>query len=87
MNVQQRLDMLHRYAMAKQLGRPLVPGEVVKHLDGNKLNNDPTNLVLGTAAENTREHFEAIHEAMKLREKVEQLEQQIAMLSAKPHLT
>lgn len=34
----------HRLVMERKLGRPLHPGEVVHHLDGNKANNDPSNL-------------------------------------------
>lgn len=34
----------HRWAMAKLLGRPLKSNECVDHMDGNKTNNDPSNL-------------------------------------------
>lgn len=34
----------HRIVMHQKLGRPLQPGEVVDHIDGNRLNNDPANL-------------------------------------------
>lgn len=30
--------------MARVLGRPLRSNELVDHMDGNKLNNDPSNL-------------------------------------------
>ncbi len=36
----------HRYVMAKILGRPLEKWEQPHHRDGNKLNNDPSNLEL-----------------------------------------
>ena len=36
----------HRQIVETLLGRPLKAGEVVHHLDGNKLNNDPANLVV-----------------------------------------
>lgn len=38
------------------LGRPLAPGEVVHHRDGDKRNNVPENLVVMTQGEHMREH-------------------------------
>lgn len=41
----------HRAIMEDLLGRPLAESEQVHHLDGNRANNDPSNLVIiGTAA-------------------------------------
>lgn len=37
---------LHRMVMAEHLGRALLPTEQVHHIDGNKLNNDISNLQL-----------------------------------------
>lgn len=37
---------LHRVVMEEKIGRPLKPGEVVHHIDGNKRNNHPGNLEL-----------------------------------------
>lgn len=34
----------HRYIMAQKLGRALFAEETVHHVDGNRLNNDPSNL-------------------------------------------
>lgn len=34
----------HRVAAARMLGRPLLPEEIVHHRDGDKLNNDESNL-------------------------------------------
>ena len=36
----------HRVAAEKMLGRELYPGEVVHHIDGNKRNNTPQNLIV-----------------------------------------
>ena len=49
---------LHRQVAERMLGRPLREGEVVHHIDGNKLNNAPENLmVLSSQAEHARLHF------------------------------
>ncbi|GGR74415.1 hypothetical protein GCM10008959_39600 [Deinococcus seoulensis] len=37
---------LHRMVAQECLGRPLLPGEVVHHRDGNSLNNAPENLLV-----------------------------------------
>lgn len=36
----------HRIVAEQMLGRPLKPGEVVHHIDGNKRNNNPENLMV-----------------------------------------
>lgn len=38
--------MEHRWVMQQIIGRPLTHAERVHHLDGDRQNNDPTNLVL-----------------------------------------
>jgi len=38
--------LLHRLVMEEKFGRYLLPEEVVHHVDGNKLNNDPSNLMV-----------------------------------------
>lgn len=53
----------HQVVMERVLGRPLQPGEVVHHIDENKGNNDPSNLMLTTQAEHIREHLPAMHAA------------------------
>ena len=40
----------HRQVVALEIGRPLSDGEVVHHIDGDKLNNNPSNLVLFASA-------------------------------------
>lgn len=47
----------HRIVAEQKLGRPLRKGEVVHHIDGNKRNNDPDNLMIfGSQAEHARWH-------------------------------
>lgn len=41
-----RTGLLHRRVAQEMLGRPLFPGEVVHHRDGNSLNNEPENLLV-----------------------------------------
>ena len=36
----------HRIVAERMLGRPLLPGEVVHHIDRDKRNNDPSNLMV-----------------------------------------
>lgn len=49
----------HRIVAEQMLGRPLKPGEVVHHIDGNKRNNNPENLmVFASQKEHTEWHAE-----------------------------
>ena len=41
-----RTGLFHRRVAQEMLGRPLLPGEVVHHRDGNSLNNHPDNLLV-----------------------------------------
>lgn len=47
----------HRLVAEQKLGRRLVDGELVHHVDGNKQNNDPANLeVVASIAAHCHEH-------------------------------
>lgn len=47
----------HRVVAEKMLGRPLKPGEIVHHIDGNKKNDTPENLKVMTQSDHIREHL------------------------------
>ena len=47
----------HRVVAEAMLGRPLEPGEIVHHIDGDRHNNDPSNLQVMLQADHIREHL------------------------------
>lgn len=51
-------EHVHRVVAARVLGRALLPGEVVHHIDLDKQNHDPSNLaVFPSQADHARCHF------------------------------
>jgi hypothetical protein len=55
----------HRIVAERLLGRPLAKGEIVHHKDGNKHNNDPSNLEVMTQSEHMKLHWEEMRAARK----------------------
>jgi hypothetical protein len=51
-------ELEHRVVMRQVLGRDLLTSEVVHHLDQNKKNNSPSNLVVETGI---RQHLDRYH--------------------------
>ena len=51
----------HRLIVEKKLGRRLTSDEIVHHIDGNKWNNDPDNLMVMTREEHARAHYDDIN--------------------------
>lgn len=48
----------HRLVLEARLGRPLLPSEISHHIDGDKSNNDDSNLMLfSSIAEHTAQHI------------------------------
>lgn len=56
---------IHRVIAEQMIGRPLLKGEIVHHIDGNKHNNDPANLQVMTQSEHMRLHFAEMMVARK----------------------
>jgi len=55
----------HRAVAERMLGRSLVRGEIVHHIDGNKRNNDPSNLQVMTQTEHVELHRGQLLQARK----------------------
>ena len=55
----------HIFVMEQHIGRKLLPGECVHHIDGSRSNNDISNLMLMTIGEHPRLHRQQEIEAGK----------------------
>lgn len=62
-NTEEGERLEHRVVMEKKIGRRLAPGEIVHHRDGDKGNNDPTNLEVMSQADHARHHAPEMHAA------------------------
>jgi HNH endonuclease len=72
----------HRMVMARHLGRPLTSKELVDHMDGDKINNDPSNLRLYRRGRNdpgdTNGYGTYYHEWQMAEARVRELEHRLA---------
>lgn len=57
----------HRVVAEQMLGRPLLRGEIVHHVDGDKHNNSPDNLQVMTQADHLRLHHAEMWKARKIK--------------------
>ena len=58
---------LHRNVAEELIGRPLVKGEVVHHIDGNKFNNLPSNLMVTTQSAHLKMHHAEMMASRKIK--------------------
>jgi hypothetical protein len=70
----------HRLVMAKKLGRPLRPDEVVHHVNGVKTDNRPENLMVMDDADHHRTHADEKLLIIRLQARVEGLEVEVQEL-------
>lgn len=63
----------HRFVASEAIGRPLATSEEVHHIDGNKKNNSPDNLIVVPKGEHQRLHARVCQELQALRAEVARL--------------
>lgn len=57
----------HRYVMEQKLGRKLTSEDIVHHIDGDKLNNHPDNLVITNRSDHLKIHRDDLEEGKRKR--------------------
>ena len=62
----------HRVVMSYELGRELDTEEHVHHIDGNRLNNIPRNLIVLHRQDHTRKHDRLMRELLEYRKRDQQ---------------
>lgn len=62
---QKQYALEHRLVASQLLGRTLLPTEIVHHLDGNKANNAPNNLMVMSQSDHMVLHGKLRREAKK----------------------
>jgi predicted XRE-type DNA-binding protein len=69
-----RQNHLHRVVAAQKLGRSLIKGEIVHHINGNKHDNCPGNIeVLTSQTEHINNHRDKIFSGRKLKLTIEEV--------------
>lgn len=74
----------HRYVMQKHLGRELRSNEIVHHIDGNKANNDISNLEIVSRSEHIKMHPEIAEKSLNKRKRKIDVDLVIEMYKIKP---